>query len=397
MEQDDLQPIPERRWSNLQVPNGWGPIAELCLRQREQLHDRVRSALGAIRAAVPAYSGSPVPPEDLAASIECNLEALLLGVAERRPPTPGEIEQRSMLGRRRANQDVPIDALLQAYHVGYRDLWRRFLLDADAESAAMLPEVATTLWEWTHRVTDGIGKAHAEATRQLAARTAGARHRFLELLLGGGHHSDEAGTLSRSLGFDPDGSFQGTVVCEFAPEGTLIPRLRADLGRFGGVHQAIPHGPRLVVVSQAHDQDAIEAALTDRFPASVIGVGLARTGLPGAHLSVGDAELAADAADAAGVHTFAETWPWAVLARERERLEPLLATARDVAAEQESFATTVELFGASGFSITATARKLHIHPNTVSYRLDRWQELTGWNPRHFAGLLHSMAALNVPE
>jgi sugar diacid utilization regulator len=42
------------------------------------------------------------------------------------------------------------------------------------------------------------------------------------------------------------------------------------------------------------------------------------------------------------------------------------------------------------------ARKpLYLHPNTVTYRLDRWQHLTGWNPRSLDGLLSSVVGRNL--
>jgi sugar diacid utilization regulator len=42
------------------------------------------------------------------------------------------------------------------------------------------------------------------------------------------------------------------------------------------------------------------------------------------------------------------------------------------------------------------ARKpLYLHPNTVTYRLDRWQHLTGWNPRSLDSLLNSVVGLNL--
>jgi DNA-binding PucR family transcriptional regulator len=44
-------------------------------------------------------------------------------------------------------------------------------------------------------------------------------------------------------------------------------------------------------------------------------------------------------------------------------------------------------------SATAAARSLHVHPNTLTYRLDRWHRLTGWDPRTFDGLERSMLVL----
>ena len=40
----------------------------------------------------------------------------------------------------------------------------------------------------------------------------------------------------------------------------------------------------------------------------------------------------------------------------------------------------------------AAARRLGLHPNSTMYRLARWHELTGWDPRTFRGLSLSLLA-----
>ena len=53
----------------------------------------------------------------------------------------------------------------------------------------------------------------------------------------------------------------------------------------------------------------------------------------------------------------------------------------------------MDAFAAAGFSVSEASRTLAVHANTVAYRLDRWEELTGWDPRSFNGLVRSVAAL----
>jgi sugar diacid utilization regulator len=151
----------------------------------------------------------------------------------------------------------------------------------------------------------------------------------------------------------------------------------------------------LVVVSQGGDPTELQQAVVRRFSHVVVGIGLTRPGLLGARLSVGDAERAADLRAAAGLNTFNDSWLWAALMRESERLDALLERGRRAARENPSVAETVEAYAASGFCVSVAARQLHVHPNTATYRLDRWHELTGWNPRSFDGLVRSMAALRL--
>ncbi|WP_433446501.1 helix-turn-helix domain-containing protein [Streptomyces sp. CA-142005] len=66
-----------------------------------------------------------------------------------------------------------------------------------------------------------------------------------------------------------------------------------------------------------------------------------------------------------------------------------------MARDQPDLAETICAFARHGFSLTATGSARHIHPNTVRYRLDRWQELTGWDVRTWAGLSASMVGLDL--
>ncbi|WP_010595674.1 helix-turn-helix domain-containing protein, partial [Rhodococcus sp. P14] len=56
-------------------------------------------------------------------------------------------------------------------------------------------------------------------------------------------------------------------------------------------------------------------------------------------------------------------------------------------------AETLRAFATSGFSLSACARELRVHPNTVKYRLDRWRELTGWDVHDVEGLVASLRCL----
>jgi hypothetical protein len=391
----DLADLPTGRWDDLAVPDGWEPIADICVQIKRNLAHSVRDTVDAIRSEVDVYRNCSVPRDDLIRSVERNLEMLLLGIAERRGPTRSEIQTRSVLGSRRAHQGFPVDALLQAYHVGYRDLWKRFLKYTDDDRVShLLLGAATTMWEWTHQVTDAIGRAHAETSRLLAVRAASVRHRFLELLLTGDVDSDALRTVSGTLGFDARGTFSAAVIVDIGSDET-VPRFQAELNLLQGNHQAIPHGPRLVVVSQGGDPTDVQRAIVRLYPNAAVGIGLARPGLAGARLSVGDAERAADLSATPGVSTFNDSWLWAVLLRESERLDAFLETGRRAARENPAVAETVRAYAASGFVVSVAARQLHVHPNTATYRLDRWRDLTGWDPRSFDGLVRSMAALRI--
>ncbi|OLT14815.1 hypothetical protein BJF78_17395 [Pseudonocardia sp. CNS-139] len=119
---------------------------------------------------------------------------------------------------------------------------------------------------------------------------------------------------------------------------------------------------------------------------------MARPGLAGAVASLGDAERAlALARLRTGTVRFEADWLAATLLAHHERLTPLLRS--PVPARHPHLAEAVRAFAEHGFSIAASAAALHLHPNTVAYRLDRWHHHTGWDPRTWDGLTRSLAAM----
>lgn len=57
---------------------------------------------------------------------------------------------------------------------------------------------------------------------------------------------------------------------------------------------------------------------------------------------------------------------------------------------------TITAFVTADMSITSAASALHVHPNTVRYRLARIAQTTGLDPRTFTGLadLHCIVELH---
>ena len=56
---------------------------------------------------------------------------------------------------------------------------------------------------------------------------------------------------------------------------------------------------------------------------------------------------------------------------------------------------TLLAFAAADLNVGATARRLHIHPNTVNYRLRRLERLTGRDVRRFQDVVDLVAALRM--
>jgi carbohydrate diacid regulator len=61
----------------------------------------------------------------------------------------------------------------------------------------------------------------------------------------------------------------------------------------------------------------------------------------------------------------------------------------------EPLRTTLWSFAAANLNVKECARQLDVHTNTVYYRLNRVQRLTGLDPRNFAALSQIMTALQA--
>ncbi|WP_052664273.1 PucR family transcriptional regulator [Nitriliruptor alkaliphilus] len=391
----DLEQPPVDPWDEVQVPAGWEAVAAIARRVSRGIDDLAMHVVTCIEAEVPAYAPGVVPLDDIHASVARTLDMILVGIAERRAPTDAELTIRRELGVRRALQGLPVDAVVAAYDIGYRELWLalvRALPPADTQATTQLLEAATTVWSWVHDVSTAMASAHAQTTRRLEARDVGARQRFVELLVAGDIDGPEAGSLGRSLGLDPGESFTVTVVRGATDDHDAV-ELQRRAHALAGAYAVVTRGPLVVIVAQEGVAEETIAAIRAVIPDATIATGLERLGLRGARASLTDAELTLEVTPEATTGVFDESWLWATLNGSQERLRGLLAVGVDVATKHPHLAEAVVAFGDHGFSVSEAARRLEVHANTVGYRLDRWAELTGWDPRTFAGLVRSLAAI----
>lgn len=420
----DLRDPGEVPWASLEVPDGWAAVARLTEQLAADLDPLIDRVVATIYLQVAPYAAVRVPREDVEASVRRSLGAILVGLAERRVPTQEELAIRRELGTRRALQGIRLDALIEAFHIGYRELWSSLVAAVppdDPETALQLLTAATTTWQWVHAISDALSSAHAATVRALEARAIASRQRFVELLVSGDLDGTEAGRLATSLGFELTGEFLVSVI-RGATDDLDAVELQRAVEDVPGRHVVVARGPLLVVVTQettvhgdltVHDDGGVHEVAQEPGPAVAatglrtaaigrslvpeagIGIGARRRGLHGARASLRDAEEALAITEGATTTRFDEVWLWATLRVVGERLGPLLAPGTEVATTHPHLAEAVHAFAEAGFSLSEASRHLELHANTVAYRLDRWQELTGWDPKSFAGLVRSVASLRL--
>ncbi|WP_351229678.1 helix-turn-helix domain-containing protein [Streptomyces sp. NPDC002133] len=375
-------------------------VARICAQIAEDLpvtsHDIVRR----IRTEIPDYA--VVPAEEHRQFVLYQGRMLLAGIAEQSPPQDEHIAHARELGRRRAQQGLPIELLLEAYHATCREAWNMILRQATADEPEHVGELAylvAHMWTWFRILMGNASDAYNEELRRTEVTRATLAHRLFAELTADPVQLEPAATLARTLGYEPDGEFQALCLPAEDWSDDRTEQLRHRLTALPGVLHCATDGTRLLVLGQRHDPDRVVAAaeaISPSAPGTAVGIGLSRPGLAGAVDSITDAtQVLSQTGGQHGVVRFADAWLAAGLGEQAARLAPLFTRAVATARTDSHLAEAVVAFADHGLSVAAAARALHLHPNSLSYRLSRWNELTGLDPRSGDGLVASLVALRL--
>jgi len=285
------------------------------------------------------------------------------------------------LGRGELRAGRRLDALQAAYRVGARIAWRRVsavarAAGADAEAVSLLAEsIFAYIDEISAQSVEGYAQAQAAAAGERQQR----RQRLVGLLIGGEPPTAEvlaaaaadagwplpravavlvvrapdAQRLVGRLGPEVIGGRAGELAVALVPDAEAPGRREQLAAALGSAPAAI--GPLLPLaeghVGYARARDALALAERGLLPAA--GVILVQENLAALVLH-GD--------------------PWLLHALAHRRLAPLEALAPGA---RERMRATLRAWLAHQGSVGTVARQLHLHPQTVRYRLARLRELFG--------------------
>ncbi|MGA5699223.1 PucR family transcriptional regulator [Peterkaempfera bronchialis] len=310
--------------------------------------------------------------------------------------TPAELARFRAIGAARAADGRPLPAVLRAYRVA-----ATALLDHLSAHTADLLEVQdvlalTRLWL---SGLDALSESLYAGYSAAAERLSGDRNRALRDLLDdllAGRHSSAGAVADRTarLGVrlpDP----YCLLVAEpdpgrpAAPEATAAATAAALADGLAepesGTLLMTTRGPRAVLLLPARTADALPAALAAHHWRGCAITGEPAEQIPTAH------RLAADALDTAPAHAYGTD----ALLRDADAYVLALLGARPTAApdrvaqavlgpllrpDRRHLAEALDAYLDTG-SATAAADVLHLHPQTLRYRLRRIRELTGRDPR----------------
>jgi hypothetical protein len=331
--------------------------------------------------------------DELRSTCRVNLERGVQVLAERVPGGVDPKEVSRQVGRRRARQGVPLEAVLRAYRLGGRVIWEALLAMSrrrfDGAYDAALLDAASSVW----RVNDGSSAVVVEAYRaeelRMHSHDLGRRHAVLDGLIEG--RGGDPGFLRDAatiLGLPET----GPLLCVVAPvEPSGEDPLRSPQECLAA------HGIASVWFLRPHDEVGLVALATARAcarPGRVVldalrGCALGRVGvspeldgLAAVDTGYRMALTAARTLTGPGLTGLDDRLPEALLVDSPE-LAPRLVEASiggllDLpAADRDTLLATLEELLACGGSPTHAASALFCHRNTVIYRMRRIEAATG--------------------
>ncbi len=361
-------------------------VAELGRRLLERVDDLATELTEVIRRAEPFYRGNLVGLEDLRASVLDNLAHILSQLSGQ--PIPG-LEPPRATGRRRAEQGVPLPVILHAYRVAGKFIWAALLAEAAGDEVATtaLLHAGSELWLIIDTHSGSVTDAYRDTVAERAYSDTQTRNAMLDVVLRGDQgDGSRLWDSATTLRLPHHGTFVVVVARPPRPGAESIPHAEESLRR-RGVQSAwrveVEAHLGVVALTPRVGIDRLCVLLTE-LTTGPVGVSAPYPSLDQTPAALRQARLAYATA-APGSHELVryEQAPIAILlasapdaaaAVAQAILGPVLALA---AVECEVLLGTLRVWFAAQGATSVAATKLHVHRNTVRYRLKRVEDLTG--------------------
>jgi hypothetical protein len=386
-------------------------VHERLTREEPELVSRV---LTRIQAEVADYRRLPVEElaGDIAGIARQAVRAFARSLRQDRELNAAELRQIGASAVRRAEEGFPLEAVLTAYHVGAREIFAVGSASASSADVADLLEVADRVLAFAGTVTGAVTRGYLEELRTKVGQEHTARRTLLSVLVDGG----PVDVVARSAGIALPARYLvlsvelGPHADEESPDVDTEIAVRRKLRRFlaaferccgDGVLASLDGPGGLVLLPLAGRWADVaewrQLLHTAGQAAGVAVLAAADTAAPEEVREV--AEQTADVLDVLrwfgrepGLYRLDDVLVEYQLTRPGAARDRLAAVLAPLDAHPE-LVETLETYLALDTNRRRTATRLHVHPNTVDYRLRRVRDLTGVDPLHPAGLPRVIAAL----
>lgn len=323
--------------------------------------------------------------------------------------------------RARVRSGIPLEAVLEAYRIGLNVFWEE--CTAEVAAGGMSRDAAVNLARKMSEAMD-ILTTHAaaayvrEESYLKAAREKGARD-LLEALLRGDADPSRFELHNIAPGLDPQADLVVIIGRLATEESLLAPSLDTAATALGESLATRRVSPLLVVREQAvvavvlaeatdlltERLTSVRAALAEEQGIDLYcGVSSPCSGFGGVAAAHEQASLAVSRASAerpvislAVLPAIQHLLTGATLTTRLHLLEKARTIRSLQATERQTMRETLQGFAGANMNVTRGAAELHIHENTLRYRLRRLRERTGHDPQTFAGLLELLCLMEVVD
>jgi sugar diacid utilization regulator len=364
---------------------------------------------------IPLYASLPREQlsGEIAALCRLNLGLFFLTLREGRLPTEAELAEPRLSSARRAEERVPLAAVLTAYHIGGQIGWESLVEEAGPDDVATLIAAATAVQRYVQTVTGAVAEAYLSEQQAIHGEERETRRALVRAVLSGEPAQELAARLDVqiapayvvvALAIEPHPDELELGVGPTIAARRKVRRIEDVVADSGLLHLDGQGGALLLATD---DDPTAGAAVLARLPATITRMSKA-AGAPiaaGAAWGAGPSAVASAHAQAREVLRLARllgrgpgltvlddvlleyqlSRPSDALATLAGLLDPLKRSA-DLLATLQSY-TDLD----ADRRLTATA--LRVHPNTLDYRLRRISELTGQSVTTPKGLQTLTAAL----
>ncbi|MEV4510213.1 helix-turn-helix domain-containing protein [Dactylosporangium sp. NPDC049525] len=352
------------------------------------LHDRMAGRLADLTgeivagcaADVPFYRGLPAETLDgpVRESVGAVLGLLLRMLRDPGPLRPADLTWVVELSARRARDHVPLEAALAAYLIGAKAWWRTVTRVADDFATADdLATAGARLLDGLAAVMPAVVLAHIQAQEDLRGESARSRQELLAALLHG--HPFQALAQDARVEVGPRHTVLMVRLSPRPPDRLV----QVAVDAHAGTPVLVDHIDGVALLPDGVDAASLVASLHEALDTTVLATAADAATVAAIPAAAAEArevlDLVTRIGHPSGLYRFDDVLVEYQLARPGPGLRRLAAKL-DPLAEHPYLLETLRVFVRHGHNRRQAALELHIHRNTLDYRLHRITTMTGLDP-----------------